>query len=177
VLRRKDLHRDHDVIDIFLREEARVRGGDSVDEWALGRDRRGSGRGGILNFTDGSAETENSPAAVAETNGDRDFMRFAQLCRTRKDLGFPNLARILRPKRREIDLVESAREERFKGEGLAAEEIGDVDGCVCFAGVVVCEETDVGKGPAEEVVDDEDCEGAVGVVGGARARTGDVGVV
>lgn len=36
-------------------------------------------------------------------------------------------------------------------EDLAAEEIGEVNGCVSFGGVGVAEETRVGEGPAEEV--------------------------
>lgn len=66
-----------------------------------------------------------------------------------------------------INLVEFVSEDMSVVEGFSAEEVGDVDGGVCFCCIVVCEETLVGEGPSEEVVDEEDGSVGVGVWGGS----------
>ena len=94
------------------------------------------------------AQPEDGLPAVAEAHGADLLVLLPQGPGAGEDLGLADVARVFRHVAREVDFVPFFVQDGAERQGGAAEEVGDVDGGVGLAGVVVCQQAHVGEGPA-----------------------------
>jgi len=119
----------------------------------------------------------NSPSTVAETHR-ADLLEAMFLLEGLgggEDLGLTDILVVSANEIHEVEVLALLRVlERVRVDHLAIEEVGKVDRRVGFLCVVVGQESEIGKGPAEDVVDDQDRDLFVGTgyVGGVFTQLG-----
>ena len=106
------------------------------------------------------------PSAVAKPNGSNTVIFPAKSASKRNDLRLANLSGVSTEKSDNVNLMETALDNRFKGKRFSAKEIGDINSSVDLPSIMVSEKARVGKFPRKQIVDEEN--------GHARVRSGNV---